>query len=283
MNNPSSERSKQAIARMNHLHSRYVKAGQISNDDILYTLSLFALEPVRWIKKYEWRALSDFELCASGIFWKAIGNSMAIDFSALPSHETGWRDGLHWLDETRDWSERYEGVNMRPARTNHELALAHLDVVFLNVPRRFHYLMHWLGATLVGERVRQAIMLPQPPRSLVHAIGCIFTARKLVLRHLMLARPKFARRKYIAAVSEKNGRYSSCVYLAHPWYVKPTLMSRWVLQLGSRAWSVVSCLAMMATSTDLRAIQLRRSALRECPGLAREICRRTPRLEMAEV
>ena len=53
MNPPSSERSKQAVARMNHLHPRYLKAGKISNDDMLYTLSLFALEPVRWVNRYE--------------------------------------------------------------------------------------------------------------------------------------------------------------------------------------------------------------------------------------
>ena len=157
---------------------------------------------------------------------------MTIDFSALASHETGWRDGLHWLDEIRDWSERYESINMRPAETNYELALAHLDVVFLNVPRCLHYTMHYLVATLVGERVRQAMMLPQPPRLMAYAIECIFMTRKLILRHSMLPRPEFLRRKYISASHETNGRYSSCVYLSHPWYVKPTLMRRW----GPAAW-----------------------------------------------
>ena len=43
---PSSNRSTEAIARMNYLHRRYIKAGKISNDNMLRTLSVFSLEPV---------------------------------------------------------------------------------------------------------------------------------------------------------------------------------------------------------------------------------------------
>ena len=68
LNKPTSERAIQAIARMNFLHSRYQEAGKITNNDLLYVLSSFALEPVRWISRYEWRNLTDVELCASGTF-----------------------------------------------------------------------------------------------------------------------------------------------------------------------------------------------------------------------
>jgi hypothetical protein len=42
----------------------YQKKGLISNDDMLYTLSVFALEPVRWVKRYEWREMTPMEICA---------------------------------------------------------------------------------------------------------------------------------------------------------------------------------------------------------------------------
>jgi hypothetical protein len=61
---PTSERANSAIARMNYMHNRYQKAGKISNDDMLYTLSLFVLEPERWIRQYEWRSLTPMEKCA---------------------------------------------------------------------------------------------------------------------------------------------------------------------------------------------------------------------------
>jgi hypothetical protein len=44
--------------------SMYQKKGLITNDDLLYTLSLFALEPVRWIERYEWRKMTPMEICA---------------------------------------------------------------------------------------------------------------------------------------------------------------------------------------------------------------------------
>jgi hypothetical protein len=44
--------------------SVYQKAGKISNDDMLYTLSLFVLETSRWIRTYEWRAMTPMEVCA---------------------------------------------------------------------------------------------------------------------------------------------------------------------------------------------------------------------------
>jgi hypothetical protein len=47
---PSSERAIGATARMNYLHNRYQKAGKVSNDDLLYTLSLFVLEVERWVR-----------------------------------------------------------------------------------------------------------------------------------------------------------------------------------------------------------------------------------------
>ncbi|KAJ5732693.1 hypothetical protein N7493_004174 [Penicillium malachiteum] len=45
---PNSSRNLDAIARMNWLHDRYRRAGKIKDGDMLHTLSLFVLEPVRW-------------------------------------------------------------------------------------------------------------------------------------------------------------------------------------------------------------------------------------------
>src|SRR3712207_411181 len=45
------ERGREALARMNWAHSHY----QIANDDLLYVLSTFIYEPVRWIDRFGWR------------------------------------------------------------------------------------------------------------------------------------------------------------------------------------------------------------------------------------
>ena len=96
-NPPSSERYREAIARMNYIHSVYQQAGRITNDDLLYTLSLFALELAKWINKYEWRTLTCVEECAIGTFWKSIGDAMLLYYSSLSGSEKGWIDGLDWL------------------------------------------------------------------------------------------------------------------------------------------------------------------------------------------
>lgn len=143
---------------MNFLHAGYKEAGKITNDDMLYTLSLFALEPARWVKKYEWRELTELELCACGTYWKSMGDAMDISYSNLPSSIPGWRDGLQWLQEVETWSLAYEEACMVPAVTNRQLADSHLEIVCINVPTRL--LSHCKKAmtVILGERLRKAMM-----------------------------------------------------------------------------------------------------------------------------
>ena len=54
----NSERHAKALARMNWLHSRY----NISNDDMLYTLSVFVTSPDKWLGLYDWRGLTELEV-----------------------------------------------------------------------------------------------------------------------------------------------------------------------------------------------------------------------------
>lgn len=125
---------------------------------MLYTLSLFALEPARWVMKYEWRSLTQLELCACGTFWKSVGDAMLIPYLELPSCMVGWQDGLHWLDEIREWSLRYEKTHMVPAKTNNQLATSHLNVLFGNLPKSIAEIGKKSVAVLLGGRLRRALM-----------------------------------------------------------------------------------------------------------------------------
>lgn len=218
---------------MNYLHSRYQKAGKISNDDMLYTLSVFALEPVRWIKRYEWRSFTQLEFCASGTYWKTIGDAMQINYSLLPSSKQGWSDGTHWLQELQEWSLDYEKTHMVPAETNGRLASAHLEVLCINIPPKLTNIVKQVVSVILGEQTRTAMMLPKPSALVQDTIVCLHNLRKFALRHLALPRPEFLRKDYISAKPEADtGRYSSKEYLSHPWYVRPTFKRRW----GPRAW-----------------------------------------------
>lgn len=158
LNAPTSVRATRAIARMNYIHAQYQKAGKISNDDMLYTLSLFALEPARWIGKYEWRTLTELELCACGTYWKSMGDTMAISYEGLPSAASGWEDGLNWLTEVESWSKAYEEKHMLPATTNMQLADAELGVICINIPSGLLAVCKKLVSVLLGERLRKAMM-----------------------------------------------------------------------------------------------------------------------------
>jgi len=44
---PGDERHIDAIARLNFIHSHYIKRGLISKDQMLYALAQFMLEPIK--------------------------------------------------------------------------------------------------------------------------------------------------------------------------------------------------------------------------------------------
>ena len=230
---------------MNYLHSQYQKSGKITDSDMLYTLSLFALEPTRWIDRYEWRNLTALELCASGTFWKAMGDAMKIPYDALPSCKNGWKDGLHWLEEVKEWSLRYEEAYMIPADTNRRLAESHLNLLFINLPVGLMDIGKRIVTVFLDDRLRKAMMLvwrgrsdrielirsyrfPESPSVYHVSLNSVFYMRKCFLRYLALPRPEFLRKKYIPSKpNPKTGRYNAVEYLSHPWYVEPSFIRRW--------------------------------------------------------
>lgn len=69
-----SARGQAALVRMNKQHGRY----SIPNDEYVYTLSTFILEPVRWIDLYGWRKVTDAEKQSFYYFWTELGRRMGI-------------------------------------------------------------------------------------------------------------------------------------------------------------------------------------------------------------
>jgi hypothetical protein len=69
-----SERGERALRRMNQQHGRFA----ISNEDLLYVLSTFLYEPIRWNQRYGWRQMCEAERLALFYFWCEIGRRMGI-------------------------------------------------------------------------------------------------------------------------------------------------------------------------------------------------------------
>ena len=159
---PTEERTREAIARMNYIHSAYRKSGKILDDDMLYTLSLFVTEPVRWINKYEWRKLEDMEICAIGTFWKSVGDAMGISWEKLKSGTEGkegmWKDGLQWFEEIDEWSEQYEREHMVPNVDSHKTANETTRILLWSVPGPLKGAGKNIVSALMTQRLRDAMM-----------------------------------------------------------------------------------------------------------------------------
>jgi hypothetical protein len=69
-----SPRGRTALRRINRAHSHY----RIANVDMLYVLSTFVLDPVRWIDRYGWRPLLAQEREAAYFFYREVGRRMGV-------------------------------------------------------------------------------------------------------------------------------------------------------------------------------------------------------------
>ncbi|PPQ67784.1 hypothetical protein CVT25_009088 [Psilocybe cyanescens] len=167
-------RSMIALARTNFIHSKY----DISNDDYLYTLCLFALEPNTWACRWGWRKLSPLERHAYYVFWAEIGRRMQIN--DIP-------DSFESLSE---WSKEYERVHMVPAQSNHDLAGFTLEELLAAVPA-FGGLKAFgrrLAICLMDDNVREAMLYPKQSRLLQSAVWVLLLSVGVFQRWFLLPR-----------------------------------------------------------------------------------------------
>lgn len=157
-NSPTSQRAYISLARTRFLHSGYRASGKILEDDMLYTLALFALQPIRFINKFEWRTLSDLERCAIGTFWKSAGDALDISYSALPSGTAGFKDGIQWLDEMDAWSQAYEERCMVPDEKNRETADQTTDILVYMLPKLLVPVGLQFVSFMMDDRLRKAML-----------------------------------------------------------------------------------------------------------------------------
>ncbi|KAE8377980.1 67 kDa myosin-cross-reactive antigen family protein [Aspergillus bertholletiae] len=229
---PTSPRALRAIARTKYLHTGYRTSGSILNSDMLYTLSLFATEPIRFVEMFEWRSMSDLEKCAIGTYWKNLGDALDIDFAELPSAKTGFRDGLQFLEEITEWSHQYEVQYMKPSLENKAVADKTMDVLVYALPSWLKGVGVNFASCMMDERLRVAMMYNAPPR-IYHAIFLSLVAvRRFYLRYLSLPRPNFLRLDVFSEKPNEHGRHYVRTWSGAPYYVQPTLLNRW----GISAW-----------------------------------------------
>ena len=98
------------------------------------------------------------ELCAIGTFWKNLGNAMLVSYNFLPSRKTGWRDGLHWLQEMDEWSVNYEKEHMVPDMNNKNLGDKTTEILLFGLPTWLHGVGTKAFTCLLDTRLRASMM-----------------------------------------------------------------------------------------------------------------------------
>ncbi|KAK9802332.1 putative ER-bound oxygenase mpaB/mpaB'/Rubber oxygenase catalytic domain-containing protein [Seiridium cardinale] len=233
VNPPNSARATTAVARMNWLHSRYIASGKILEADLLYTLSVFITEPVRFNRLFEWRPMNEMEHCAFGVFWKSIGDAMGIRYQGFLS-KNEWDDGLDFALDVAQWAKSYEVTAFVPSETSNKPAVALIPMIAYWVPWWGKSFVYECVHVLLGDRVREAFLLPEPGTGAAATVYTSLLLRKLALRHLALPRFTPLRRHNESTDSVDEPLQLSWSYGNYPFYVRPTLWNRW----GPGAWAI---------------------------------------------
>ncbi|ASU80836.1 DUF2236 domain-containing protein [Actinopolyspora erythraea] len=140
-----SQRGKQALRMVNRMHGRY----DISNDDMLYVLSTFIYEPIRWIDAYGWRPLSDHERTAAYWHYHQIGMRMGI--RGIPGYE-----------EFDRFNRDYEAEHFRYAESNREVGHDNLAMVCAWFPKPLRGLARRGFIAGLEPAMRTAFGFPEP-------------------------------------------------------------------------------------------------------------------------
>jgi len=193
-----------ALARMNWLHARY----NISNDDYLFTLSLFVIEPITWARRYGWRPLSPLECQAYFVVWSEIARRM--DIKDVP----GTLDGLI------AWSKAYADAKMVPAKTNHLVATLTTQELVAAVPAALGLrdFVARLTICVLDEQTRVAMMQPEQPTYMHAMVGAALRAAAFAQRHLCLPRAAPCTAIHIAPPTTNAETLRPREFRSRPWY-----------------------------------------------------------------
>ncbi len=151
---PTSPAGAAVIARMNRIHGAFA----ISDRDYLYVLSTFVCEPIRWLARYGWRALSAEEEEALFRFWAMVGDHMGIP--AIPAT----------LAELVAFNKAVETEAFASAASNRRVADATLAMLLGDWPAPLRPGLARVLGSLLSAPEAAALGWPEPPTALQNTV-----------------------------------------------------------------------------------------------------------------
>ena len=161
-----SEVGSQAIDRMNKSHSHF----PISNEDYLFVLSTFVIDPIDWIDRFGWRKLSDNERQSLFLFWRNVGIRMKLQ--SIPESLTQM--------ETESW--QYVEDHFTFDEANQRVADGTIEIVKGWLPAMLSPFVRPVASTLLDDRTRNAVGMQQPSRATRQAVHWGLRTRAVVKR-----------------------------------------------------------------------------------------------------
>lgn len=161
------------VEHLNHIHGHY----RISNDDYRYTLSTFVVIPIRWLRRFGWRAPSDVEITAWTNAMCDMGTAMGItDFPTT-------------FDEFAVLMDDYEATHFGFDEANARVAQATLDLMVGWYPRPLRPMLRSLVPALLEPHVLDAVGFAHPTPAQRRVAESAVRARAAAIR-LLPARPE---------------------------------------------------------------------------------------------
>jgi dephospho-CoA kinase len=151
---PTSPAGSAVIARMNRIHGAFA----ISDRDYLYVLSTFVCEPIRWLARYGWRALTPAEEEALFRFWALVGERMGM--AAIPAT----------LAELAAFNQAIEAEVFTSAPSNRRVADATLAMLLGDWPAPLRPRLARVLGSLLSAPEAAALGWPEPPTALQRAV-----------------------------------------------------------------------------------------------------------------
>jgi hypothetical protein len=162
-----SERGRQAIRTMNHIHGRF----RIAPEDYRYVLSTFICEPPRWMARFGWRPYSPQEMEANFQFWREIGRRMHI--TEIPETYAGVEAF------NRDFERRHFRFNEASARVARATRALFVNRV---LPAGLTALGDLAVNALLDQPLLDAFGFARPPAAITATVERALRARAQLMR-----------------------------------------------------------------------------------------------------
>ncbi|PQE18308.1 digeranylgeranylglyceryl phosphate synthase protein [Rutstroemia sp. NJR-2017a WRK4] len=242
----------QAITRTKAMHETMRKRGIATEEDMLFTLATLATQPVELIERYEWRALTDVELCAVGTLYRGIGEALGIEYStflALP-HASNEKvslksslSGLQFYHALHSWQKSYEAHAFAYTPDTHLLATTAMNFFLCSIPTKILKSFSISCLTVPMDLpLRTAIGFSSPSPTLARIINASLNIRRFIILHMLLPRPNFLTVRRTVDVETSESLYTTgdkesdsyikgirrTSYIQSPYFVAPTIWNRYL-------------------------------------------------------